>query len=271
LAIGFIGLPGQQAVSAQTQDARPIVALAVQTELASDNSDHSRWMYYEVDKKPGNTVIQWVAETKDGDLHRVIEKNSQEYSESQQRQAMNSFVGNADAVGRQRKGEKHDDAQAVAMLKLLPKAFIWTKVGEEPGSGSEGDNSILHFKPDPNFRPPSYEARVFAGMAGEMAVNDRDHRIVSLKGRLIRDVKFGYGLFGDLEQGGTFDVERRMVAPHEWAITEAHIHIQGHALIFKSISEQEDDVKSQFQELTGDLSLQQAENKLLQQEQLASR
>jgi hypothetical protein len=32
----------------------------------------------------------------------------------------------------------------------------------------------------------------------------------------------------------------------EWQITATHIHIQGHALILKSISEQEDDQKTSF-------------------------
>ena len=42
-----------------------------------------------------------------------------------------------------------------------------------------------------------------------MAVSESQHRIVSLKGRLTTDVKFGGGLFATLKSGGTFDVERR--------------------------------------------------------------
>jgi hypothetical protein len=98
-----------------------------------------------------------------------------------------------------------------------------------------------------------------------MTVDDGQHRIVSLKGRLIRDVKFGGGLFAELKAGGTFDVERRETAKAVWQITETHVHIQGHALLFKSIAEQEDDVKTQFRQLPESLSLEQAEKELLQQ------
>ncbi len=82
---------------------------------------------------------------------------------------------------------------------------------------------------------------------------------------MIHDVKFWGGLLGYLQSGGSFDVERRQVGNGEWWITETHVHIQGHALIFKSISEQEDDVKSKFKELPPQASPTTAENLLLAQ------
>jgi hypothetical protein len=100
-------------------------------------------------------------------------------------------------------------------------------------------------------------------MEGDLVVDRDQHRIASLKGRLIRDVKIGYGLLGQLQAGGTFDVERRELTPKVWEIVETHVHIQGHALIFKTISENEDDVKSNFKQIAGTTSLQQAQAELL--------
>ena len=96
-----------------------------------------------------------------------------------------------------------------------------------------------------------------------MAVDAKQHRIVSLKGKLMHDVKILGGFLGALNAGGTFDVERRETGGSVWQITETHVHIQGHVLIFKSISEQEDDVKTEFKQLPADISLEQAENDLL--------
>jgi len=42
------------------------------------------------------------------------------------------------------------------------------------------------------------------------------------------------------------------------------VHIQGHALIFKTISENEDDVKSHFKQIDQGTSLQRAKQELLQ-------
>ena len=97
-----------------------------------------------------------------------------------------------------------------------------------------------------------------------MAIDRRQHRIATLKGHLIHDVKIGFGFLGELKAGGTFDVERRELAPTVWEIVETHVHIQGHALIFKTISENEDDVKSHFRQIDRGTSLQDAKSELMQ-------
>jgi hypothetical protein len=243
------------------EDAKQFVQRAVQTELTADQNDHTRWMYFEIDRTSAHNVEQWVAQTREGALVRVVRANGQLVPESEQRQTMDAFLHDWTARSKQKKSEQHDDEQATELLNLLPQAFLWTD------SGTNGDLRILHFKPNPQFRPPDLEARVFASMEGDMSVHAHQLRIASLKGRLIRDVRILGGLVGSLNAGGTFDVERRETGPNIWQITETHVHIQGHALLFKNISEQEDDVKSRFRELTGELSLQQAEGDLLAQRQ----
>lgn len=246
-------LPG---TLAQAQDTGQIVRQAVQTELAADRDDHSRWIYLETDKKPAQSVKQWVAETGDGSLQRVIEMDGQPIPQAEQRRKLDGFLQDSSARSRQRRSEQHDDQQAAELLNLLPQAFIWTYVG------TRGTDTVLHFRPNPQFRPPDFEARVFAAMEGDMRVDTAQHRIASLKGRLIHDVKILGGFLASLYAGGTFDVERRETGPNIWQITETHVHIQGHALLFKTISDQEDDVKTNFGPLPGNINLQQAETKL---------
>lgn len=243
--------------SARGQDARNLVRQAVQTELAADAADHTHWLYFDVDRKPNSAVKQWVAETSAGDLRRLVESNGQKLSSADQKSKMESFIHDRGAQAKQRKSNQHDDKQAAEMLSMLPRAFVWKK------TGTEGNSTVLHFKPDPGFHPPSWEARVFAAMEGDMMVDNAQHRIVSLKGRLIHDVKFGGGFLGNMKAGGTFDVERRETGGGEWQITETHVHIQGHALLFKSISEEEDEEKSKFKRIPDNLSLAGAEKELL--------
>jgi len=238
---------------------RKIVEQAVRTELAADGADHSHWIYFEIDRKPGDTVEQWVAETNKGDLNRVLKENGQQLSTNEQQSRMDSYAGNPVAQAKQHKSDRHDDQQARQMLSMLPQAFIWTKLGDRNG------RTELHFAPDPRFHPPSYEARVFAAMEGTMTVDDAQHRIASLRGRMIHDVKFGFGLLGDLRAGGSFDVERRETGNGVWQITETHIHVAGRALLFKSISDQEDDVKSKFKEIPQNLPIKKAEKLLMAQ------
>ncbi len=251
----LVGLP----IAARGQDAKQIVEQAVQTELAASENDHTTWLYYEVDRKPANTLVQWVAETHQGNVRRVLQQNGQPLSLAAQHAIINRFVNNPQLRDKQRKASQHDDEQAAEMLRLLPNAFIWTITSKD------SLNTSLYFRPDPNFQPPDWETRVFAAMDGTMVVDNAQHRIVSLKGRLIHDVKFFFGLFGNLEAGGTFDVERRETGNSEWQITETHIHIQGYALLFKNISQVEDDVMSDFKQLPSDITFEQAERELMRQ------
>lgn len=239
------------------QAPKEIVEQAVQTELAANRNDHSHWLYFEIDRQPGKVVKQWVAQARSVNLDRVIERNGQTLPENEQRQEMNAFLNNPGVQAKQRKSGQHDDEQSAELLQMLPNAFIWTVAGEK------GSDIQLHFRPDPKFHPPNLEARAFAAMEGDLALDREQHRIASLRGRLIHDVKIAYGLLGNLEAGGTFDVERRELRPRVWQITETHVHIRGHALIFRNISEQEDDVKMHFEQIADSTSLQQAQAELL--------
>ena len=95
-------------------------------------------------------------------------------------------------------------------------------------------------------------------MAGEVVVDRRQHRMKTLSGRLTQDVMIGYGLLGRLKEGGTFRVERREIKPGLWQITETHVHIDGKALLFKEIGQQQDEIQSEFVQVPGGATMEQA-------------
>jgi len=116
----------------------------------------------------------------------------------------------------------------------------------------------LHFEPDPNFNPPDMQSRVLSAMNGELKVNEEQQRIQEISGKLTRDVTIGWGLLGRLHQGGTFRVERRELAPRVWQIVEMHVHIEGRALLFKNIGQQQDEVQTDFTRVPESTTLEQA-------------
>lgn len=241
----------------RAQDADKLVQQAVNVELAADAADHSCWIFHEVDRKPGNDVVQWVAETPKGDVARVLTRNGQKISESQQKQSFESFIHDPSAQAKQRRDGERDDDQAASMLKMLPQAFLWTETSKNE------QTTTFHFRPNPTFQPPDRQARVFSAMEGDLTVDNQQHRIEEINGRLTHDVNFGWGILGKLYRGGTFRVERRQVQPGLWDITETHVHISGHALIFKTISEEEDDVKTSFEREPDGVTLEQAASKVM--------
>lgn len=255
LSIGLLLASSSPAQTSQDPHTQQVVKTAVQIELAADKADHSRWQYRSTVRRPEGEFVYQVVETDHGSVKKMIRRNGQQLSPAdldKENQRIDSFIHDPSQQAKKEKDSQQDDKRAEDMLRMLPDAFLWTIKSDA------ADGTVLSFVPDPDFSPPTMEARVFAAMAGEIVVSKPEMRIQRISGKLIRDVKFGYGLFGKMEQGGTFNVERRSLAPRIWQITESHVHIQGHILLFKTISEQEDEVKTDFRPTPPSTTLEQA-------------
>lgn len=245
---------------AQQSDARALVQSVVANELEKDANDHSRWMYLDQKKEAGKDILKLVVQTKQGSLSKAIEIDGRPLTAEQEQEEqtkMHRFVTDAAVRQKQKKSDLEDAQKATSLTRMLPDAFLWTRTGEH------GDEATLAFRPNPNFKPPTREARVFAAMQGTMVVDTKQKRIRSLQGTLISDVQFGwFGVLGNLKKGGTFHVERREVGPGLWQITATHVHIRGHALLFKSIGEDEDEETSHYQPVPASMTLEEAERML---------
>jgi hypothetical protein len=237
----------------RAQDARGLIQQAVQTELAANDHDRSRWRYRDEEREKGTVSI--VVETDAGSVKRLIERNGHPLSleEAQaEEERVQQFVHDPSRLAKQRKDGASDDESARQLLAMLPEAFAWkvTKVSE--------NEDTLAFSPRPDFRPGNMQARVLSTMAGEVVLDRRQHRMKTLSGRLTQDVMIGYGLLGRLREGGTFRVERREIKPGLWQIVETHVHIDGKAMMFKQIGQQQDEILSDFTQVPGRATLEQA-------------
>ena len=248
---------------AQTEPARPAPAIdphalitqAVNAELTANREDHTGFVYRDHDVTPDHDEVAIVVETPKGILKKKLAVGGQPLTPEQRRAddaSRQEFIASPSQQEKQIKDSRHDDEQAEVFTKLLPVAFIWTIAGQR------GDLVTLNFRPDPNYAPPSMETKVLSMMAGQVVVSLPQHRIATIRGALTDDVKLGFGILGRLRKGGSFNVERREVEPHHWQVTESHVHIIGHALFFKSIGDQEDEVKTDFHASTAQ-TLEQAE------------
>lgn len=237
------------------RDARAFVQMIVANELNADANDHSRWIYKDDNKVPEGHTVKIVIQTAQGNLSKTLQKNGRPLTADEQKEGekkIDRFVHDPSVREKQKHDEQEDSDKAAALTKLLPEAFLWSF------AETSGGLTTLHFKPDPKFNPPTRESRVFAAMEGTMVVSTQQKRIQHLKGALTQDVDFGYGLLGKLDKGGTFEVMRTQVGPGVWDITTTHIHIHGHALIFKSIGEEQDEITSHYRPTPKSLSLEAA-------------
>jgi hypothetical protein len=241
----------------RAQDARPakeIVRTAMQAELAADLNDHTRWRYRD-SQKDGTDTVSIVVETDHGSVRRSIGRNGHPLTEAETRaedERVQKFIHDPAQLAKQKKDGVQDGKNAEELLRMLPDAFTW-KVQSE-----DAQKITLKFEPNPTFSPPDMQGRVLGRMAGELVVDKGQNRIVTISGKLTEDVTIGWGLLGRLREGGTFRVERREVAPGLWQITETHVHIDGRALFFKNIGQQQDEVQTEFTQVPNGTTLEQA-------------
>lgn len=239
------------------QDAKPakeIVRTAMQAELAADKNDHTRWRY-RVAKKDGTDTVSIVVETDHGSVKRTIMKNGRSLTEAEAKledEHVQRFIHDSAQLAKQKKDGLQDGKNAEELLNMLPEAFTWKVVSED------AQRITLHFDPNPGFSPPDMQGRVLGTMAGTLVVSKGQNRIETISGKLTQDVTIGWGLLGRLREGGTFRVERREVAPGLWQIVETHVHIEGKALFFKTIGEQQDEVQTEFTQVPPGTTLEQA-------------
>lgn len=229
-----------------------LIQQVVNVEYTADQNDHSQWIYLEDIRKPKEQVLQWVASTPQGDVCRVVQKNQQRLSESQQLDLIHDFLHNPKAQKKQISENEHDYRQIYDLLRLLPVAFLWTQ------TNATATDTFLHFEPAPHFHPPTREARVFSSMVGDLVVDNKSRRIRSVSGRLMHDVTFGGGILGRLKEGSSFSLSQDHVGPSVWELAAFHIHLEGNALLFKSVSLQQDNERSGWKPEPSTVTLDQA-------------
>ena len=241
------------------QSPQTLIQQVVNSERAANQTDRSCWLYHEEVKKPKEVIEQWVVSTPRGDVRRVFERDRQRVPEEKQREAVKAFLRDSKAQKKAVAEDEQDAKQIDDLLKLLPVAFLWTQ------TSTDATNTTLHFEPDPKFHPPTREARVFASMVGDVVTDNQQLRIRSMSGHLTHEVTFGGGLLGRLKEGSSFSLEQAQTSPSLWQLTAIHVHLVGNALLFKSVSLEEDDERTKFEMQAAGITVDQAGDAVMRQ------
>ena len=245
-----------------------LVKAVIHSELNPSGMTEVHWKYLLLKEVGGKQETREVVETKSGSLERLIAIAGRPLTASQQRDETERILRLSHDRDEQLKLEqthKKDAEQCDAFLKMVPEAFLFEYAGES------GSLTKLVFKPNPAFRPSSREGKVLHEMAGEMWVDAKQRRLVSITGQLMNEVKFAGGLLGHLEKGGQFAVMRTQVAPAHWEVTEMAVNMRGKALFFKTISVQQKELHRNFERVPDDLTISDAAALLLKQSLIAAR
>ncbi len=258
----FPATPLPQQSEHSDKNANEFARAILQNELNAEANDHSHWMLMLEAEKSGEKEVDQVIETKDGELKRPLLINGRPLTAKQEQEVdeqIRRMIGDAKALHKSLKQQNEDADRSQRLLKMLPDALIFS-FGER-----RGDAVRLHFTPNYNFRPANREARVFQAMEGDLWVDSKQGRLMEISGHLTREVKFGGGLLGYLNAGGTFEVKQAEVARGFWELTVLNVNMKGKALFFRTIGVQQRVQRSDFHRIQDNLTLAEAADLLRKQ------
>jgi hypothetical protein len=252
------------AVVASAQDVNPevLVKNAAFNELSAHNTQPFRYTLHKIDD--GKITTKEIIETKDGDVARLIavdDKPLTPDAESAEIDRLNALLNNPNIQEHRHKREQADSDRANEMVRLLPKAFLYTYEGMV--DGPSGPCYRLSLKPNPDFNPPDREAEVYHGMAGELWIDQKQQRMARLDVQLIGDVDFGWGIVGRLYKGGTILVEQKDVGDGHWEQPLLRLRLHGKILMVKSLTIDTTEEESDFSPVPKDWGYQDAVRALL--------
>lgn len=232
---------------------------AVAANELRDRVQQPKWMYLVVKRVGNQSLTEEQVETKSGPVYRVLAMDGTPLTPDQ-RQKDDERIGLLlRDTGQQSKLKKQydDDEQKLeTLLRVMPDAFLYEY------DGIDGDLVRLKFRPDPDYKPPTYEARVVHSLAGIVLIDAQRKRLAKLSGQIINRVEFGWGFFGHIDDGGTIEIGRVQVGPSQWKTALINIQLSGRMVFFKTIDKQEYETRSNFRAVSGQLSLLEASHLL---------
>jgi len=230
----------------------------VANELA-DRVEQSNWIYRVNKVVEQQTLSELEVETKDGPVHRLLAINDTPLDSAQRHVEtirLEQLIRDPSQQLAVKKQYDADERRLENLVRLLPSAFVYQY------DGWDGSHLRLNFRPDPAFVPPTQESKALQSMAGTILVDPEQKRLAHLSGHLVENVDFGFGILGRIAKGGTFEVERTQVSSSHWKTHLIDIHVNGRMLLFKTISKQQHETRSDFEPVSKDLDLRQAEELL---------
>ena len=262
-AAGCLPLRAQSDADAYKADPVPLVRDASFNELHPGQSGKHPYRYRLRKTDEKGTTVKEIIETPDGDVARLLSRNDKPLTpdaEQTEMARLDNLLAHPEVQEHRHKREQEDSSRADTMITLLPTAFTYKYLGI--AESLNGPAYRLEFTPNPNFTPPSREAQVYHGMAGELWIDVKEKRMAKFDAHLISDVDFGWGIVGRLFKGGTILVEQKDVGDGHWETVNMKLNLTGKILMMKGLNIQTLEQGSDYQPVPPNTRIREAVNLL---------
>src|SRR5689334_144843 len=139
-----------------------LVKQVIDNEVRAQKADTTRWFYRSDETKGNNRTLKEVIETNRGNLNLTLDVNGAPVGSpqlKQEEQQLEQLAKNPDEMQKRKQSDASDTEKARKLLEMLPEGFIYEPDGTDPNGFVR-----LKFKPNPDFDPPTREAKVFHAM-----------------------------------------------------------------------------------------------------------
>jgi hypothetical protein len=255
LAAGM-ALPPGPALPSQT--AKELIGDACYNEL-QQREKRTLWSYVAERRSNNHVFREQVIETVDVPVRHLLAVDGDPPTPAQMKEENDrhqELLNNASRRHAIQKQQDDDDKKMEELLRIIPEAFVFEDQGQE------GESERIAFHPNPAFKPKTYEQRVLHALDGIVFIDVHDKRIARLSGSLGTRVKFGYGVIGHVEQGGTTEITRVPLSPGVWKTSAETIDIDGRFVMLKTIDKHQNESRTDFEPIAPDTTFAQALNKI---------
>jgi hypothetical protein len=247
---GTDSVPGRDADRSDSPSAGELVRAVVANEL-TDREQLLKWICL-IEKRAGKeTLTEEQVETQDGPLYRLLAIDGAALSPDQRQQddaRIGRLMKDPSPLLKLKQAEGEDELKLQKLLNLMPNAFLYDY------DGFDGTLVRVKFRPNPDYNPPTYESRVIHSLAGTILIDPERKRMTKVACHLLNRVEFGYGLLGRIDNG-TVELERVEVGALQWKTALINIHFSGRVALFKTISKDQYERRSEFRTVASNLSL----------------
>src|SRR4029077_4180743 len=156
ILLGSNALPQSESERAE-MSADELARKVITNELKFQYDDHGHWMYRLEKEESGRKQVEEIVETKNGSLSRSLSIDGHSLDSKQrekENQRLQRLGGHTDEKSKYKEGSHKKSEQGALLFNILPDVFVFSYAGRQ------GDLVTLTFRPNPDFKPASIEARV---------------------------------------------------------------------------------------------------------------
>jgi hypothetical protein len=240
---------------------------AAQHQLAilQDDSQPLRYRTRKVNQKEDVTRV--VMESQQGNVARLVERDGRPLTPAEdaaERSRLNDILRSPNDYLKHEKKNAVDRDYAVQLIKLMPRAMIYTYTpGQPQPAGATSPQVVIDFHPDPAFKPPTMISELLTGLEGRLWIDARTGRMTRAQAHLLNTVNFAWGVIAKIYSGGTIELEQARVDGNRWVYSHFEEDLTMREMMVRAVTDKTKMSAWDFKPLPAPLSFQDAVRELL--------